>query len=454
MKKADVDDRGFEQLDVGSSPSPDSPAIFFPKLKDLDLETTRVNRDVLLETFTKSNPSKTLDFDLASIAGASPPQDEGVIKVMVGKRVIREAWEIEADRRARMRSQRSAGNLRASAAEQDADVPPLPLSSSVKGNKAPPAVKVAPVKEQWEIEAEMGLLTEGGKRRARALAAAASEEHEHEHEHEHDDGQRIVLGHASAKNALAKYYDDRLKTLTLPPVSPPSRAHGRGFSLAAPFNNKRQGSGEDLGVPVALAPLYLIVKQGWWEALRVLELKGRRADPCFVLPDLGETGSVVFRRVEELVLDGCGLSDEVNVGAHRDGTDEGAEEKRTKAPVLEIIAKIFPNLRTLDLSNNNLTTGALSKSLLSSILLSTPSSDSGSEDGGRAGLRCLRLRLNRIEALDGFVELVKEVLGDGATTERERWKLEELDVRDNSIGKLPGELGLMPLDAFLVEGNV
>lgn len=447
MKKADLDDRGFEQLDFPASP--DSAAVFFPKLKDLDLEETRVNRDVLLEAFTKSNPSKTLDFDLASIAGASPPQDEGVIKVMVGKRVIREAWEIEADRRARMRSQRSAGNLRASAAEQDADVPPLPLQASAKGGRVPPPVaKVAPVKEQWEIEAEMGLLTEGGKRRARALAAATIEEHEH------DEGQRIALSHASAKNALAKYYDDRLKTLTLPPVSPPSRAHGRGFSLAAPFNNKRQGSGEDLGVPVALAPLYLIVKQGWWEALRVLELKGRRADPCFVLPDLGETGSVVFRRVEELVLDGCGLSDEVNVGVHRDGTDEGAEEKRTKTPVLEIIAKIFPNLRTLDLSNNNLTAGALSKALLSGILLSTSSSDSGSEDTGRAGLRCLRLRLNRIEALDGFVELVKDVLGDGAATERERWKLEELDVRDNSIGKLPGELGLMPLDAFLVEGNV
>jgi Leucine-rich repeat (LRR) protein len=34
------------------------------------------------------------------------------------------------------------------------------------------------------------------------------------------------------------------------------------------------------------------------------------------------------------------------------------------------------------------------------------------------------------------------------------WKLEELDLRDNEISNLPGELGLLPLDVFLVDGNV
>ncbi|KAG2362535.1 hypothetical protein BDR07DRAFT_1484740 [Suillus spraguei] len=34
------------------------------------------------------------------------------------------------------------------------------------------------------------------------------------------------------------------------------------------------------------------------------------------------------------------------------------------------------------------------------------------------------------------------------------WKLEELDLRDNEISKLPAELGLLPLDVFLVDGNL
>ena len=34
-----------------------------------------------------------------------------------------------------------------------------------------------------------------------------------------------------------------------------------------------------------------------------------------------------------------------------------------------------------------------------------------------------------------------------------RWALEELDVRDNEIGRLPAELGMLSLDVFLVDGN-
>ena len=34
------------------------------------------------------------------------------------------------------------------------------------------------------------------------------------------------------------------------------------------------------------------------------------------------------------------------------------------------------------------------------------------------------------------------------------WELEKLDLRDHEIGKLPPELGLLPLDVFLVCGNM
>jgi hypothetical protein len=50
------------------------------------------------------------------------------------------------------------------------------------------------------------------------------------------------------------------------------------------------------------------------------------------------------------------------------------------------------------------------------------------------------------------------VFGSEAANEdgelRKKWTLEELDVRENSIAGLPGELGLLPLDLFVVDGNL
>ena len=69
----------------------------------------------------------------------------------------------------------------------------------------------------------------------------------------------------------------------------------------------------------------------------------------------------------------------------------------------------------------------------------------------RKGLRHLRLRGNRINELDGFQAIAERFRGNRDVPE---WRLEELDLRDNEIGKLPAELGLLPLDVFLVDGNV
>jgi len=66
-------------------------------------------------------------------------------------------------------------------------------------------------------------------------------------------------------------------------------------------------------------------------------------------------------------------------------------------------------------------------------------------------LKHLRLRGNKIAELDGFQGLAEQFKGNRDVP---NWKMEELDLRDNEIGKLPAELGLMPLDVLLVDGNV
>lgn len=119
---------------------------------------------------------------------------------------------------------------------------------------------------------------------------------------------------------------------------------------------------------------------------------------------------------------------------------------RTSEQLLPLLAKLFPSLRMLDVSYNALTSAALSQDALSSIILA---SDSAAPE--RKGLRHLRLRGNHIDELDGFQDIAELFKGN---RECPAWKLEELDLRDNEIGKLPAELGLLPLDVFLVDGNI
>jgi Leucine-rich repeat (LRR) protein len=98
----------------------------------------------------------------------------------------------------------------------------------------------------------------------------------------------------------------------------------------------------------------------------------------------------------------------------------------------------------LDLSYNALTSASLQQDVLSSLILADDSKP-------RKGLRHLRLRGNRIDELDAFQGIADLFKGNRSVPD---WKLEELDLRDNEISKLPAELGLLPLDVFLVDGNL
>ena len=83
------------------------------------------------------------------------------------------------------------------------------------------------------------------------------------------------------------------------------------------------------------------------------------------------------------------------------------------------------------------------------------------DNGRRVGLRRLVLCGNKIEELHGLRELARVVFGAGADMANTKavdlcgkWMLEELDIRENSIAALPSKLGLLPLDSFLVDGNL
>jgi Leucine-rich repeat (LRR) protein len=138
--------------------------------------------------------------------------------------------------------------------------------------------------------------------------------------------------------------------------------------------------------------------------------------------------------LEELSIEGCGLGD--LVPTFYADQPLGA---RTNEALFPLLAKLFPSLVTLDLTYNLITSKSLTADALSALILDK-----------NKPLKHLRLRGNRIADLNGFQGLAEHFKGH---REMPGWKLEELDLRDNEIGRLPAELGLLPLDVFLVDGN-
>ncbi|KAJ7837436.1 hypothetical protein B0H13DRAFT_181641 [Mycena leptocephala] len=434
-EKADVSDAVLEGILHVSS----SNVTPFSALSVFDLGETKVTENGARVALTSLKLKQELTFELTN---EDPPA--GVVRVVVGKKIVREAWEIEAERRAKLR----AGG-RGAAPDAGIGFPPPPG----KAGQAKSGVSAKPVvKEAWEIEAEQGLLTEGGKRRARAAAAAAAAGNV-------DSG--LGLGAPPRQTSPTKapsladpqYYTQRTETLVLPASAPPKVAgHSRAFSLAAPGVRDPSERARDVALPTATLPLSLIAAQPFAATLKVLTLTNRRSDRTFVLPPLpgGEGEGGLLPRLEELSLEGCNLGDSVAV-AHA-----GAEEaltmvsSATTRALLPLIAELFPNLRTLNLAYNTLTSAALTAPILSALILSSSASDSA--DGReRKGLRQLHIRGNRIADLDGFRDIGLLFKGNRSVS---GWGLEELDLRDNEIGKLPAEVGLLPLDVLLVDGNV
>ncbi|KAG2014217.1 leucine-rich repeat-containing protein 40, variant 2 [Coprinopsis cinerea AmutBmut pab1-1] len=441
----------FEKAGIGndSIPSDLFSTAPFPVLKILDLSETQVTLDAVKETFKSMSQELNHDFVVDE-----PP--EGVVRILVGKRVIKEAWEIELEQRKEARKGFDLGGDWDPEPPKRKPVSPPPVATPTptRPSRSQPAVtpKKEVEKEAWEIEAEQGLLTEGARRRARAAAAAEAQVKPPEPTPEPEA--------PSATNILnnPKFYNKGTDTLTLPSSAPPAKGpgHARAFSLASPsasFSSSlsRKATSEELAMPAPTLPLSIILAQPFADTLRVLVLTNRRLDRSFLVPSIPQEDSSGFLpRLEELDLEGCNFDDTVPVQLQEIGSGSGGGASangtttppRTSEPLLPTLAKLFPSLRTLNLSYNLLTSSSFTPQTLSLLLLQTPT---------RAGLRHLRLRGNKIDDLSGFQEVAGGFRGNRDVP---GWKLEELDLRDNEIGRLPAEMGLMPLDVFLVEGNV
>ena len=451
----------LEKSEIGNDSFP--PTLFsdapFPNLRLLDISDTQVTLEPVKGALKLLK--QELDFDFST---EDPP--DGVTRILVGKRIIKEPWELELERRAKAR----ATNTTSFTDDWAAPAPPQPSKdqasatspTSISKTTTEPAVKPAVdmikipnkpstkvVKEAWEIEAEQGLLTEGGRRRARAAAAAAAQS---------PNSVDIGLGMPSTTNSSSppplspgsglsnsQYFTSSTQTLCLPPSAPlaKSAGHSRAFSLAAPTTSALSlggfGTG-DISVPAPTLPLSIINTQPFAQTLRVLILANRRMDRSFALPSSPGSISGFLPCLEELDLEGCNLTDLVTV--YPDSTSGRSTPPRSTELILPTLVKLFPSLRTLNLSYNGLTNASLTPEALSTLILTSPH---------RKGLRHLRLRGNKFSALDGFLNLAEAFKGNRNVPE---YKLEELDLRDNEIGKLPPELGLLPLDVFLVDGNM
>ena len=400
LSRCDIDDTSFPATLLSSVNRPT-----FPKLTVLDLEETRATQAAVSSAL--SGLTQSIDFEASVTDERTVPM--GTLAVAVGKRIVREAWEVEADRHVqRLREKRSAVNLKET-----------PVSGS-----PPPSLPQPIQKEQWEIDAEQGLFSEGAQRRARADA-----------QHEADNSEVVVgptntITSSETTPVLGRYWDPRALTLTLPPSTGRSVRHGAGAAT------------EEV-LPRITLPLSLIMTQSFADTLRTIDLRGRRAEPGIVLPMSCNGSKPLLPQLETLNLEGCALSDVV---PGVEAADEGG--------TLGVLARLFPGLRNLELAYNNFTGTAVGRGVLEQLLFVD-------DNVGRVGLRRLVLCGNRIEELHGLRELAQVVFGAGAdvanTTAvevRGKWTLEELDIRENSIGALPGELGLLPLDSFLVDGNL
>jgi hypothetical protein len=333
------------------------------------------------------------------------------LHVIIGKPgPVKEAWEIEAENRVRTRK------VSATPGAAQISTPVSPRSNAGRRSVAPPAPEKVeePQKEQWEIEAEQGLFTEAGRRRARAAAANATQANITSTSKSSlaTEMSNMSISGTPGVPSLVQFYDGPHATLTLPQLQPQSRTHNRSFSIVT---NNNPASASELVVPLPTLPLPTILAQTFANSIRVLILSNRRMENSVVLPSSG-LKTPILPHLEELRLDNCNLTSQVPTSSEANSTSASKES------LLDLIASLFPTLSVLDLSYNGLTTLAG----IANLMIPDP-------EKKRKGLSALRLRGNRLASLDALEELATKWKDAGGV---EEWRGEEIDLRDNEIGRV------------------
>jgi hypothetical protein len=340
----------------------------------------------------------------------------------VGKVIKKEAWEIEVKRKSGLRNDNvespgddqglfGLGFGSGSKAQQARKVGSVTTKTNLHTSSSPePSLVIQ--KEQWEIDAEAGLHTAAGRRRAE-IAAAVAEEASIQARHTAN-----VETAAKTGASLDKYYNASHSSLILPSALPVTRrilpTHGRAMSVGTTGPSLVS----DPLVPMQTLPLPLIESHPWSTTLRVLELSNRRSDVCFLLSGAVD---ICLPRLEELKLDGCNLGDVVRLVSSTEG--------ETQERLIITVRRLFPNVRSLDLSYNLLTTlHGVEEYFLPP---ATPA-------GPVSGLKVLRARGNKIgtEGLEALVSVGKRL--QGASSGLDGWRGEEVDLRENEIAKVRG----------------
>ena len=188
-----------------------------------------------------------------------------------------------------------------------------------------------------------------------------------------------------------KYFSENTQALTLPPSTPLSRGHAWAFSYASAWSLPCNSGRLDVTLPAPTLPISIISLQPFVQTLKILMLTNRHLDISISLPleyDL-------LPSLEELNLDGCGLCDTIPVSRQDIVSSSGVTTpSQSTELLLPFLAKLFPNLQTLNLSDNALTSASLMTGTLLALVLAL-------NDGStKTGLKHLRIRGNWLAELD------------------------------------------------------
>lgn len=292
-----------------------------------------------------------MDVLVATSAAAGGSRSAGmshhVVKLVIGRHIVKEAWEIELERKASPRK-----DIVFQASSNGTVTPDAVGQPDSNGNDDALFVIGRDQKTNVRRNAPAsgdGVVTNHASTHSRGddMVARSGDTDERGDEHksctdpfspashsqsatgfESHDGSSPGEGNVRPKFQLDRYYDDKTRTLTLPSAVPQTTRrggaaalHARSMSLNSPGGPSVPNT--DMLVPLQTFPHALIVTRLWARTtLRTLVLSNRRADVSFLLSkatdnvsffDTSKDAFITLPVVEELRLDGCNLQSRVKV---------------------------------------------------------------------------------------------------------------------------------------------